>query len=246
MPSYRQIGQLLAPVKGHYLVVGGTAGLGKAACIALAKQKASVSVGGRNRDKALAVLSELIMTAGRMQLDRSVNAQGLDTEMCIHFYGRWILARELLNNLEPGSRITSVLAAGQGMLFVPDDLKLEKSINFIRARTVAAGYTDVIVKAWSQRFPNYQFNHIFPGLVNTELSQGLPWPISSLAKLFGFLLTPAQSAGDSIALAATHLPLEKPYNLIGPKCDLVPYPDMSSWKGVEEHMESIYQDYLKL
>lgn len=168
-----------------------------------------------------ATLDGLFITAGIMRLSGRVETEeGIDEELATHYYGRWSLINEMMPLLEKSVkdpldvRVISVLGAKKGGWIANDDLELKTHYNFIRARLVAAAYNDLTMPEFSARHPTVQFNHVFPGVVNTPLSQGLPFPIPVLARLASFMMTAPEKAGKIIASTAFSDKLVNPWNLI--------------------------------
>lgn len=170
-------------------------------------------------------LNGLVLTAGIMTLDgRQETEEGVDREMATHYYGRLALIQELMpllvksaENSNPlSTRVVTVLAGAGGGWIVKDDLALKNHYSFLRARLVAAAYNDMMVKKLADLYPKIMFNHIFPGLVDTPLVNGLPFPIPQLAGIFApLLMKKATDVGEMVAYTCTSNDYTRNSNLVG-------------------------------
>jgi len=129
-------------------------------------------------------LNYLVISAGFMTMQgRTETKEGIDQKLAVHYYGRWLLIKELLPLLEAtadaggDARVMSVLAAVKGGPAPEDDFDLKTHYGLRTAADVAPFHNDLMVEEYSSRHPKVPFMHIFPGFVNTPLAQhpNMPW-----------------------------------------------------------------------
>jgi len=137
-------------------------------------------------------LNYLVVSAGIFTLQgRTETKEGIDQKLAIHYYGRWLLIRELIPLLEATAdsggeaRVMTVLASAKGKPAPEDDYELKTHYSLGNAADVAPFHNDLMVEEFSIRYPKLPFLHIYPGLVNTSAASNtkLPWYVRWGAKI---------------------------------------------------------------
>ncbi|KAF1784734.1 NAD(P)-binding domain [Phytophthora cactorum] len=87
----------------------------------------------------------IVMSPGIMTLNgRTETSEGLDVKMATHYYGRFMLIRDLLGRLIcPGVRVLNVLGGGQGGYVDVDDLYLKRTYSLRRCAQATMQYSYV-------------------------------------------------------------------------------------------------------
>ncbi|KAG3114029.1 hypothetical protein PI125_g6801 [Phytophthora idaei] len=113
----------------------------------------------------------IVMSPGIMTLNgRTETSEGLDVKMATHYYGRFMLIRDLLGRLIcPGVRILNVLGGGQGGYVDVDDLYLKRTYSLSRCAQATMQYSDLMAQSFSERAPKASFLHASPGFVSTTM-----------------------------------------------------------------------------
>ena len=141
-----------------------------------------------------ASLDILAMSQGMATLQGfTPTKEGLDQKLTLHFYGRMVLARELLPSLRRGTEpyVLSVLSAGvhSGIADWASDPALQKSYSIKRAADLAGFYNDLGLDALSRQEGNsgILFVHGAPGFVATRWGTEMPWAVRMLVRGLQFL-----------------------------------------------------------
>ncbi|KAG2849298.1 hypothetical protein PC129_g272 [Phytophthora cactorum] len=113
----------------------------------------------------------IVMSPGIMTLNgRTETSEGLDVKMATHYYGRFMLIRDLLGRLIcPGVRVLNVLGGGQGGYVDVDDLYLKRTYSLRRCAQATMQYSDLMAQSFSERAPKASFLHASPGFVSTTM-----------------------------------------------------------------------------
>jgi len=149
-------------------------------------------------------LNYLVVTAGIMTMQgRTETKEGIDVQLAIHYYGRWLLIKELVPTLESTAdaggeaRVMTLLAAARGAPAPADDLDLKKNYGIKAAADVAPFHNDLMVEEFSIRHPKIPFIHIYPGAVNTPLPfRQASWYVRWAAKAWAPFATSVADAGE--------------------------------------------------
>ncbi|KAJ7288694.1 hypothetical protein C8J57DRAFT_1116253 [Mycena rebaudengoi] len=168
----------------------------------------------------LSHINFLVMTAGGSSLTTSsVTDEGLDHDLAVRYYSRYLWIRELLplihNAQRKGqhARVMSVLGAGMGVKIPPEDINLDQArhdtirvlkgamLSFagVKATLYSAAYNDAMMVWFSAQHPSLSFTHIHPGFVKTGAYADIwfGWllsPLSGLLHLYGWFA--ASTAAD--------------------------------------------------
>ena len=126
----------------------------------------------------LLVLSQgILTTAGRTETD-----EGIDRKMALHYYGRQLLIRELQPVLKDNAKVVTVLdgTAGNPDKLNWEDLDLKKTYGLAAAAKHCMTMTDAMVQHFAEQQKatgsgRRHYVHSFPGIVRTNIAQGLPW-----------------------------------------------------------------------
>ncbi|KAJ3032460.1 hypothetical protein HK097_005243 [Rhizophlyctis rosea] len=153
----------------------------------------------------LVISSGLLSMAGRTETE-----EGIDRKLAVHYYGRARLILELLPLLEETAkkgedvRVMTVLAAGKGGKVNWNDKDLKTSFSLKAAADHASTFSDLLVQELAKRHPTISFIHIYPGVVDTPLMNGLPAPMRLLSKALAPLFAvSASDCGDAMTYALT-------------------------------------------
>lgn len=199
-------------------------------------------------------LDFLIMSQGiYTNQGRTETSEGIDRRMALHYYGKQLLIRELLPLLKDDAKVIIILHAGRGHPNELDweDLDLKNEFTSSAAADHNVTMTDAMIQIFAaqqnqnqNRDAHRHFVHAYPGLVDTNLFQGLPWYIRPVAKAatMMFSITPEECAQnllggipESVALSERE---GKYWSCVQEKGQLIT--DKASWteeqlRIVEEH-----------
>ena len=166
-------------------------------------------------------LNYLVMTQGKGSVDgRTETSEGIDQKLALNYYGRIQCIQSLESTLKKTAtkedvRVLSIFSGGVHSVYDKlDDLPLKNNYTLQNAANAAGMYTDL---AFDQLSLNYgdarvSFIHSAPGIVNTNFSANLPFPLNYAAYLFApFAMTPEECAKIQIdnALLGAHMGLTK-------------------------------------
>ena len=144
-------------------------------------------------------LDILVNNAGIGVNRRGLTEDGFEVHFGINHLGHFLLTRELLPHLRPGSRVVSLTS---GLHFRADRLDLSR----VRRRTSYIGLAEyatsklanlLFIKELARRRPELHAYAVHPGLVRTRL---IPAPLRALSG--SSMLSPEQGA-DTVIWAAT-------------------------------------------
>jgi len=123
---------------------------------------------------------------------RSENEEGIEKNLALAFYARFLIIKELVPLLEKAAeageeaRVISVLHSGRYGALDYNDLEL-KNYGFIRMVLAGSTYTSLAMEAFADRHPTVSFIHSYPGFVYTPLFNLFPWflryPFSLLGQI---------------------------------------------------------------
>lgn len=158
----------------------------------------------RNVRKTTAELKErlpkvnfLVMSPGILTLDgRTETDEGIDRKMALHYYARWRFAYDLVPLLQKAkeanedAKVLSILSAGTGEATAVnlDDLGLKENYSLTMCARACSTYNDLMVETFAERYPNLAFTHAAPGLVQTNIFEGITKPYR-LGRLFSPLVS---------------------------------------------------------
>ncbi|KAF9777133.1 hypothetical protein IL306_004587 [Fusarium sp. DS 682] len=144
----------------------------------------------QDRFSTLVLSQGILTTAGRTE-----TPEGIDRKMALHYYGRQLLIRELLPSLTDDAKVLIVLdsTGGSPDKLHWDDLDLKNNFSLGNAASHCLSMTDAMIQNYATEQKaegkNRHFVHALPGLVNTNIMQGLPWymrlPSVGLATVLG-------------------------------------------------------------
>ncbi|CAD6577796.1 MAG: hypothetical protein CYPHOPRED_000382 [Cyphobasidiales sp. Tagirdzhanova-0007] len=150
----------------------------------------SSSVGKQQIDYL--VLSQGVLTmAGRTE-----TKEGHDRKLMLHYYSRVAVLRGLESKLAPGARVMFVLDGTSGSnpkRLYWDDLDLRSNYSTRSAANHAITMTDLALQHVGAQHPQMAFFHALPGIVDTPIFNGLPWPVRTAAWPIGKLLSTSPS-----------------------------------------------------
>lgn len=120
--------------------------------------------------------------------------EGLDQKLCIHYFNRIAMIKDLLpllNKTAGGSdvRVLSILSGGVHSPFAgyKEDFELKKTYSVKNAANAAGFYNDLALDSLAQENKDISFIHAAPGFVNTNWGTELPtvfrWGIRLLQPL---------------------------------------------------------------
>ncbi|PNP77081.1 hypothetical protein FNYG_09694 [Fusarium nygamai] len=144
----------------------------------------------QDRFSTLVLSQGILTTAGRTE-----TSEGIDRKMALHYYGRQLLIRELLPSLTDDAKVLIVLDSTRGSpdKLNWDDLDLKNNFSLGNAATHCLSMTDAMIQNYAveqkAEGKNRHFVHALPGIVNTNIMNGLPWymrlPSIGAASLLG-------------------------------------------------------------
>ncbi|KAM0354967.1 hypothetical protein ACHAPU_000811 [Fusarium lateritium] len=144
----------------------------------------------QDRFGTLVLTQGILTTAGRTE-----TPEGIDRKMALHYYGRQLLIRELLPSLTDDAKVLIVLDGTRGGpdQLKWDDLDLKSNFSISNAAAHCISMTDAMIQSYAteQKLEGKQrfFIHALPGVVNTNITQSLPWylrvPASAATKFLG-------------------------------------------------------------
>ncbi|KAJ3478768.1 hypothetical protein NLI96_g9528 [Meripilus lineatus] len=121
-------------------------------------------------------LNVLVLAAGAIDLKgRNETEEGIDRKLELAYYSRWKFLFDLsplLHTAKEKEQVASAMSvlgpirAGKIDL---DDLGMKKRYGLSKFSHAAATYTDLMVEAYAERYPDVSFIHIYPGAVRTPL-----------------------------------------------------------------------------
>lgn len=144
-------------------------------------------------------LDFLVLTQGIFTMaGRTETPEGIDRKMALHFYGRHLLIRELLPILKDDAKVLIVLDGVRGgppAKLNWDDLDLKTHYSLGNAANHCISMTDAMVQAYAaqqqqqgQSAGRRHFVHAYPGFVDTNLAQSLPWYLRPASRVASHLL----------------------------------------------------------
>ncbi|KAI5449445.1 hypothetical protein NCC49_004666 [Naganishia albida] len=148
-------------------------------------------------------LDLLVLTPGILAMDgRQPASPGstLDLKMCLHYYARMLIIRELEPCLSPQAIVMSVLdgknsdARASGIKWDDMDLSTPGNYGIAKAAQHCLAFTDIQLQDFAQSAHqaggNQSFIHAYPGFVSTEIANThrVPWYARLGAKAISPLL----------------------------------------------------------
>ncbi|KAH7096261.1 NAD(P)-binding protein [Auriculariales sp. MPI-PUGE-AT-0066] len=150
----------------------------------------------------LTKINYLILSQGAALVGKPDTEEGLWPLYALAVYGRLRSALELAPLVEEAARlgenarILNVVYAGIGGPIDLNDLGNRRT-RFWRLRGAVVTYTDIYTLEFSKRHPSISFTHIFPGMVRTNLSSGVPWPVNRILRCMEYFFgTSAEDCGQ--------------------------------------------------
>lgn len=148
----------------------------------------------------------LVNNAGFISLDRQETKEGLERQFGINHVGHFLLTTELLDMMDPGSRIVNVASGAHktGKIHF-DDINLHKGFNVFKAYSQSKLANVLFTRELARRVKDkgITVNCCHPGAVATNIgidrNTGFGKTITGLLK--PFFQTPAQGARTAIFLA---------------------------------------------
>lgn len=112
--------------------------------------------------------------------------------------------------------------AGISGNFYKDDLDLKNSYGLKAAADTATLYNDLVVDKFSALNPKIAFSHAFPGAVDTNIVDNLPWYARFPAKIFmPIIATSADDCADYLLSGLLSKENAKGWHLLSSKADPV-------------------------
>ncbi|KAF3933069.1 hypothetical protein ABW20_dc0108375 [Dactylellina cionopaga] len=144
-------------------------------------------------------LNLLVMSQGFLTMaGRDETTEGIDTKLALNFFSRARFIQKLLPTLTTtsssspfGSRVISVLSAGQEGQLDLEDFELKTNFSLPNAAKHAGTSNSAIAKYLARQHPTIGFVHSFPGTVNTPMLESSKLP--GIFKLTGKILSPILS-----------------------------------------------------
>ncbi|KAH7157957.1 hypothetical protein B0J13DRAFT_520675 [Dactylonectria estremocensis] len=142
-------------------------------------------------------LDFLIMTQSILTMaGRTETPEGIDRKMALNYYGRQLLLRELLPVLKKDAKVIIVLDArfGSPNRLDWDDLDLKKHYSLSKAANHCMVMNDAMVQYHAAQQQQRQdgaqrhFVHAYPGAVNTDFANKVPWYLKHIAAAAGHVL----------------------------------------------------------
>lgn len=163
-------------------------------------------------------LHALICNAGVMETSARQTVRGLERQFVVNYLGHFLLAQQLLPELEaaPQGRIVLVSsglytkAPEAGIEF--DDLAGEKSYDSFAAYGQSKLAMALFAAEFSRRFPSSSVtaNALYPGVIDTGLFKHQPWYVRLGFKLGGWaFLKSVEEGAATQCYVATHPSLAK-------------------------------------
>jgi len=143
---------------------------------------------------------------------RSETEEGIDKNMAVSYYARFLIIKELIPLLEKASqngeeaRVLSVLSAGRESSLYVDDLELKHNYGLHSMAISVSTYTSLSLEEFARLHPTISFMHIYPGWVDTPLMNLLPlpkfliYPLVLLSKMFA---TTQEECGEIMSYVLT-------------------------------------------
>ncbi|KAK4120550.1 NAD(P)-binding protein [Parathielavia appendiculata] len=155
-------------------------------------------------------LNLLVLTQGIFSMaGRTETPEGIDRKMALHYYGRQLLIRELLPVMKDDAKVVIVLDGVRGgppTKLNWDDLDLKTHYSLGNAANHCISMTDAMVQAYAaaqqkrRSAGRRHFVHAYPGFVQTNISNSLPWYLRPVARGVGhlFAVSPETCAAHMI------------------------------------------------
>jgi NAD(P)-dependent dehydrogenase (short-subunit alcohol dehydrogenase family) len=150
-------------------------------------------------------LDLLIMTQGIMTMaGRTETPEGIDRKMALHYYGKQLLARELIPVLKEDGKVIIVFDGWSGSPNKLDwnDLDLKENFSLGKAANHCMVMNDAMIQfyaAQQKNGPNRQlFVHAYPGGVNTGLNKELPWYLRPVLRVASTLLVSPDTCAENL------------------------------------------------
>ncbi|KAG9046097.1 hypothetical protein FS837_005084 [Tulasnella sp. UAMH 9824] len=152
-------------------------------------------------------LNYLVLSQGILTMKGfDPTSEGIDRKLALHFYGRWKFVDELLPLLQKASsdgeeaRVMSILDPKVSAPLDTTDLGLKIAFSLSKAANHATSYNDNFVAEYSSRYPGISFIHIYPGWVDTSVTQNLPWYLKPVLRpIVHFGARTLQDCGEYMA-----------------------------------------------
>eukprot|EP01103_Thecamoeba_quadrilineata_P006150 TRINITY_DN15875_c0_g1_i1.p1 TRINITY_DN15875_c0_g1~~TRINITY_DN15875_c0_g1_i1.p1 ORF type:complete len:304 (+),score=47.55 TRINITY_DN15875_c0_g1_i1:74-985(+) len=179
---------------------------------------------GEEIKKKTSKLNLLVISAGFLSTNgRDETEEGIDKKLACNFYSRFLLIKELLPLLENAAkegeeaRVLTVLAAGKEGPIFKDDLDLKQNFSLMNAANVATTYNSLMIEEYSNRHPNVSFMHIYPGYVNTSITDSLPWYLRIGANVASVFATSPEDSGEVMCYVLTDSKFKSGWHLLDEK-----------------------------
>ncbi|KAH7102225.1 NAD(P)-binding protein [Auriculariales sp. MPI-PUGE-AT-0066] len=142
----------------------------------------NVGVVTRQLSERLGKINYLVLSQGILTMaGRTPTEDGVDFKLALHYYSRFKFARDLAGLLEKAAaqgepaRVMTILDSKRGGPIFPDDMTLERNFSLRNAANVGITYNNAAMVELAKRHPSVSFIHTYPGIVKTNLSNGLPF-----------------------------------------------------------------------
>ncbi|ESK95397.1 hypothetical protein Moror_3835 [Moniliophthora roreri MCA 2997] len=105
---------------------------------------------------------------------RNETVDGIDKQLAVHYYGRWVFVNDLLPALYKAqgqgedAKVMTIMGPGKGGA-IDDDYGLKKNFTVTRAALAPPTYNDLMCEEFSTRHPKIVFIHAYPGFVKTNI-----------------------------------------------------------------------------
>ena len=137
-------------------------------------------------------IDHLFVTAGKTPNGKhTMTEEGLEAHFALQCLGRFRTTWELAPVISRGGTVTVVCAPGQGSTAPLDDYEFlsegnRKKYGMLAAASRDSVFLDSVLWQLSKKYPSLVVQHLFPGVVSTNLAKnaGFPTPIPQLAGLF--------------------------------------------------------------
>jgi len=153
----------------------------------------------------------LVMTQGMATIQGyTPTIDGIDQKLQLHYFSRIQLIRIMAPNLQPGTRILSVLSAGVHNRYesFQDHFDLKDNYSIPRAADAAGFYNDAGLEQLSILHPTLIMAHACPGFVNTNWGTEMPWYLKCIIRAMQPFGRSLETSGSLLAEGLLCLPTE--------------------------------------
>lgn len=174
-------------------------------------------------------LNLVMFSANNLSLKgtRTNTKEGLDARFALMYYSRWRAISELQPLLHKAAltgesaRALSVLDPGNGHKVDLDDPDLKHNYSFLNANKQAGQFNSLATRRFARVDQEVAYIHTFPGFVQTNIGQALPWYLRPLLAVGASLagISAEESGERHLYIGAVGERYAKGSHLVGAKLE---------------------------